>query len=203
MKPLIFLGSNHNLQQMVDICQLTGFDVIGVLDSDYYGNREHICGVPVIGSENTFEFSEDYVYFNAVNLNPSPAPHTEHNYKKHSKISNLINDHSLKCINLLHPTAIIPGTADLGSNVMVGAYAVIGNNTTIGDFCQIREQSYVAHGARLYNNVVVQVKSYVGANIEVMENCYIAVNATVVSRSGTGGVLPANTFVKTAKRYIV
>lgn len=53
---------------------------------------------------------------------------------------------------MIHPTAIIDPSAELGSNVSVGAYSVIGPNVEIGDNCDIR-----AH-------VVINGPTSIGAN---------------------------------------
>lgn len=200
MRSVIFLGSNYNLNQMTDICEAQGLPVAGLVDSDYYGNTDTIGGVPVIGSENTFEFTDQYCYFLAVNWMPGDS--NTRNRNKHAKFVELINDQNLDCVTLKHPTAIIPSTVTIGKNVLVGAYSVIGNYSIIGDFCQIREQSYLAHNSRLHTNVVVQVQSYVGANIQIGNNCYLAVKSSVITR-GKSASLPAGTFIRANERCVL
>lgn len=200
MRPVIFLGSNYNILQMADICEAMGLTVYGIVDSDYYGNRDDICGVPVVGSEQTFDFTTPGFYFNAVNA----MPYTSHarNQSKRKMFNQLIETRGLDTVNLIHPTAIIPRTVRMGTNNMVCAQAIIGNNVTIGDHCQVREQSYVAHDARIHNDVVIQVQSYVGAGVEIMSGSYIAVKATIVSY-GAKRQLPENTFIKATERVVL
>lgn len=200
MRPVIFLGSNHNILQMTDICEAMGLTVYGIVDSDYHGNCDEICGVPVIGSEQTFNFDKTSVYFNAVNA----MPYTSHirNQNKRRMFNQLIETRGLDTVNLIHPTAIIPRTVRMGSNNMVCAQAIIGNNVTIGDHCQIREQSYVAHDARIHNDVVIQVQSYVGAGVEIMSGSYVAVKASIIPY-GADRQLPENTFIKATERVVL
>lgn len=200
MRPVVFLGSNYNLNQMTDVCEAQGLSVAGIVDSDYYGNTDTIGGVPVIGSEDTFTFTDQYYYFLAVNW--MPGTRAERNRSKHAEFVALIDDQNLECVSLKHPTAIIPSTVTIGKNVFVGAYSVIGNYSVIGDFCQVREQSYLAHNSRLHTNVIVQVQSYVGANIQIGDNCYLAVKSSVMSR-GQSATLPAGTFIRANERCIL
>jgi len=187
---------------MVDICSANGLHVAGVVDSDYYGNTDYICGIPVVGSELNFDYAQPYLYFNAVNLSPGDKEYELHNKEKHDRISNLILRYNLTCLNLIHPTAIVPKTASLGVNILIGAYAILGNNTIVEDYCQLREHSYLAHNAVLRRGTVMQVNSYVGAGIEVGIESYVAVKATVLARD-VGGRLPSNTFIKSTERCIL
>lgn len=197
---IVFLGSNHNLQQMVDLCQLNGLAVRGIVDSDYYKNTSAICNVPVIGSELDYAFGTDVVYFNAVNW--APGSSNARNVAKHQLMCNLINQLNLTTTNLIHPSAIVPKTAIVGTNVLIGAYAILGNYVTVGDFAQIREQSYVAHNTNIQERVILQVQGYVGSNITVGADSYLAVKSAVVSTVDRG-IVPPNTFVRTLERYVV
>lgn len=44
----------------------------------------------------------------------------------------------------IHPTAIIEDGAEIGKNVSIGAYCVIGSDVTIGDGCDLRSHVVVA-----------------------------------------------------------
>lgn len=197
---VIFLGSNYNLQQMVNICYLKGLTVRGIVDSDYYKNTDTICNVPVIGSETSYAFDSNAVYFNAVNW--SPGSNNARNVSKHQLMCNIINHLSLPTTNLVHPTAIVPNTVTIGNNVLIGAYAILGNYVTVGDFAQIREQSYVAHNTNIQERVILQVQGYVGSNIDVGADSYLAVKSAVVSTVDRG-VVPPGTFVRTLERYVI
>ena len=55
----------------------------------------------------------------------------------------------------IHPTAIIDGTAQLGSDVNIGAYSVVGPHVTLGD------------GVKLQSHVVIDGYTTVGAGCEI------------------------------------
>jgi len=50
-KKLILVGSRQNLNDIIVAAEHSGYKIIGILDSHYWGNTDSICGIPVIGSE--------------------------------------------------------------------------------------------------------------------------------------------------------
>ena len=200
MRPVVFIGSNYNLLQMVDLVRLQGRELVGIIDSDYYNNTEHICGVAVVGSEETWDWGQDYEYFVATNWSPRDSVQERNRVKRVAQITQIKNQ-KVDCINLIHPTSIVPETVQLGQGIMIGAGAILGNDCHIGDFCQIREQSYLAHNTTLSENIIVQVKAYIGAGVTIKEQSYIGKRASIIPTESTGLVVPANSFVKSHSLY--
>lgn len=58
---------------------------------------------------------------------------------------------------MIHPTAIVDPSAELGSDVSVGAYTIIGPNVIIGDGCDIR------------SHVVINGPTTIGANNSIYQ----------------------------------
>jgi len=46
-KPIVFLGSCYNVQNLVEICHSSGRQVIGLIDPDYRSQKE-FHGLPVL-----------------------------------------------------------------------------------------------------------------------------------------------------------
>lgn len=67
----------------------------------------------------------------------------------------------------VHPTACIAQSAKLGSNVAVGAYAVIEDRASIGDNTVIYAGSYIGHDARIGRDCLIW------ANVSIRERCEI------------------------------
>ncbi|WP_068548343.1 acyl-ACP--UDP-N-acetylglucosamine O-acyltransferase, partial [Oleiphilus sp. HI0079] len=61
---------------------------------------------------------------------------------------------------MIHPTAIVDPKAQLGSDVSVGAYTVIGPNVVIGDGCDIRSHVVINGPTTIgKNNTIYQFAS--------------------------------------------
>lgn len=194
---LVFVGSNQNIAQLVDTAQANNIQIAGIIDQDYWGNTPALDGVPVIGTELAWDWTQDFVYFVATNWMPGPAPGNQRNQQKRAGHRSLLATHGIRAINLVHPQAWVAPTCQLSQGIFVGAMAVIGNHCKIGAYCQIREQSYVAHGAVLGQNVVLQVQGYVGSEVIIGDNCYLGIKSSVIPRTWPAGVVvPTNTFVK-------
>ena len=51
--PLVFLGSSSNLELWVELAERAGVTIIGIIDSDYFGNTDNIAGIPIIGATHS------------------------------------------------------------------------------------------------------------------------------------------------------
>jgi len=195
---VVFVGSNQNIRQLTDICHARGYEVVGILDQDYWTNVSQLDTIPIIGSEIDWTWSTEYSYFIATNWVPGSEPVNQRNQQKRQSLIQLLKQHRVSCINLIHPAAVVPATCKLGHGIFIGANAVLANHCEIGDYCQIREQSYLAHAVTLGQNVVLQVQTYIGSGVVVEDNSYIGIKSSVIPPSVWPADLtvPENTFVK-------
>ncbi len=76
----------------------------------------------------------------------------------------------------VHSSAIIAGTAKLGSNVFIGAFTCVGENSTIGDGTQIRA------GAKIGDDVTVGQNCVIHPNVFIEDGC--TVGSDVILHAG-------------------
>ncbi len=62
----------------------------------------------------------------------------------------------------IHQTAVVAPGAQIGANVIIGPYAVIEDDVTIDDGCEIASHALVASGSRLGKNVKIHNGAVVG-----------------------------------------
>jgi len=175
-RPIIFLGTNSNLIQYVDICNLNNVGIEGIIDCDYFGNTESIDTVPVIDSEELADFkklAEDFDFFIASN----PVIENPRDYSKRQKFLKLVANYNLPCANIIDPVSRIGSLAMLGKGIFVGYSVSISSHTVIGDHCQFHGHSIVGHHSKIGDNVVVQRKGMIGSGSVVGENTFIGVNS--------------------------
>jgi len=77
----------------------------------------------------------------------------------------------------IHPTAVIPESANLADDVRIGAHVVIGEE------CSIGARSVIAHNTVLGDNVTIGDDTILHPNITVREGCRIG--SRVMIHSGT------------------
>lgn len=86
---------------------------------------------------------------------------------------------------MIHPTAIVGGTAELGANVRIGPYAVIGDDVFIGD------------GTTIGSHAVIEPYVTIGKNCQIFQ--YAAIGAAPQSLRFEG----EKTYVKIGDRSII
>jgi UDP-N-acetylglucosamine acyltransferase len=65
---------------------------------------------------------------------------------------------------VIHPTALIDPTAELGIGVSVGPYAIIGPQVTVGDRCRIGPRATLQQNVRLAEDVLIGDGSILGGD---------------------------------------
>lgn len=98
-------------------------------------------------------------------------------YKAFLHVLQLFNHPSQILPPGVHPTAVIAQSAEIGTDVRIGAHVVIGEN------CSIGAQTVLAHGTVIGDNVHVGEKTILYPNITIREGCKIG--SRVIIHSGT------------------
>ncbi|MGH7510433.1 MAG: acyl-ACP--UDP-N-acetylglucosamine O-acyltransferase [Gemmatimonadales bacterium] len=65
---------------------------------------------------------------------------------------------------MIHPTALIDPSAEVGVGVAIGPYAIVGPQVTIGDRCRIGPRATLQRNVRLADDVVVGDGSILGGD---------------------------------------
>ena len=182
---MIFLGSNSALGIWVDVCRRANIPVTGIMDSDYYGNTDSICGVPVIDTEDNIEnYYNKKIrmwtnsFFIATNWDPSRRDDvTLRNNDKRDKFKELLNRYpDIRLQNIVDPLAVVPKDVELGGGNYVGAGAVIEPGVKIGKHTQIWYQTIVGHETEIGEDCTLQRRSGIwGGNMG--NHVYLSIGA--------------------------
>jgi UDP-3-O-[3-hydroxymyristoyl] glucosamine N-acyltransferase len=85
----------------------------------------------------------------------------------------------------IHPTAVIEGTAKIGSEVFIGPYSYIGENCVIGDGCSVYPHVYIGDNSKLGNNCTINPGVKIYHDCIIGEGCIIHAG-TVIGSDGFG-----------------
>lgn len=105
---------------------------------------------------------------------------------------------------VVHPSAIISPSSQLGAGLLVGPLAVVGARARIGDAVQIGRGALVGHHVVLGDGAVLHPGANLGGNARVGPGATIGIGATVVSGAvvGDGALIAAGAvLVKDAPAY--
>lgn len=189
-KPLLFVGSRSRLNALAIVAEYNGFEVVGTLDHHYYGNRDEIAGVPVIGDERWLldkDNAQAQSWLRECAFFPATWPEGRQVYKSGPNMDQLRLDRidileksKAKVINLIHPKALAVedlfhprSTSKLGKGIFLAEGVYIGpTNVNIGDYCMIETNAQITHDVTFGRNVIVGPESFISSTT-VGENSYL------------------------------
>jgi hypothetical protein len=162
-KPLILLGTNSALADLLELCQDHDIKVHGIIDKDYYGNTEFFCNIPIIDTEESFEdldkaeyYRNNFNFFCVVSWTPENLSHSERNRNKRQKFINLIYTYKLNCISILGFHSRLPKSVSVGRGVFIDNLVNIEPRVDIHDFVSIYGSTLVGHDSIIEKNCVFQ-----------------------------------------------
>lgn len=182
MNRLIIIGASGHGKVVADIAALNGYKDIVFLDND--PEIKACAGYPVFGPDTmTSELDGDV--FIAVG-------------KAETRRKLMERDNGRSFPVLIHPSAVVAESAEIGAGSVVMAGAVINPGARIGKGCIINTSSSVDHdcmvgdyvhisvGAHLSGTVVVGTGTWIGTgaivsnNVNICGGCMIGAGAVVI-----------------------
>lgn len=198
-KPLIFLGSNDAMYILTEACEQLGIKFAGIIDKDFYGNRDYICDVPVIDSEESFNdpeklayYKNNFNFFCATNWIPEPTPVHIRNREKRLMLLDLLDTHKLNCISIVHPKSNVSRHAEIHPGVYIDAHVNVEPKVVVGAHSRIMYLTAIAHNTIIGRNCVFSRHCGIGAYCVFEDNVFFG-NASKGLKNGA--TFSENTFV--------
>lgn len=220
-KPLIFIGSRVNLPEMTIAAESFGHEILGILDSQYWGNTDQLYGIPIIGDER---WLMDANHHEAQQWRQHCLFHvaTFHNGQQQSVIDDSNSEMlrwkriqmtahlELDMMTLIHPDARVTGIHSRYSSVTIGRGTYISSgvtlslhHVTIGDHCSIGAGTMIGHDCHIGTNTIVGPNCHV-FYITIGDNSYIGMHSMVDWRAsrrqnltvGSWSTIWAHTMIK-------
>ena len=187
-------GFGRETIELVRALQKAGdpVELRGVCDDDPAWHGGEVLGVPVLGAS---EAVADYPDCQVVVTIGNPS-----NFGVRRRIVEAMGLASERFATLVHPTAVVPGSADIGvgsivhagcvltADIVVGAHVVmmpavvLTHDDRVGDFATIGAGALVAGG------VTIGEGAYVGSGARIREYCTVGAGSLV----GMGAVVVAD-----------
>ena len=180
-KPLIILGTNISLYKQIEVCENNGIEIAGIIDSDYFGNTERFCGLPIIDTEKSFEdtakvdfYKQNFNFFCATNWSPEPSPVFIRNREKRKNLIDIIDRLELDCINIIDKFARVSKYAKLGKGCFIDGNVMVEPECVVGDFVSIYANAEVGHHAHVGRNCVLQRGSAVAGHVTLEDDVFFS-----------------------------
>lgn len=158
MKELYIIGAGTYGEVMFELAEACGYRICGVLDDDESKTGCRFMDSAVIEklSDREESFFEDKNFVVAIGNN-------ETRYK----IMNRILKSGGHTPTLIHPTATVSSSAEIGQGVYIQMGAVIWTKVKIGDFTIISPNTVIAHHTKIGKACLISTLCAVGASIDI------------------------------------
>lgn len=194
MKKLLIIGARGWGREVYDIakaCMNAGasFTMKGFLDDKADALNGFRNYPPIIGPVETYEIKKDDIFICALG---------DVKFKK--QYADIIQAKGGEFISLVHPTAIIGTNAQIGKGCVVGAYANLSSDTTIGDFVTISIRAGMGHDSTIGNyshiggNCCISGFVTIGEFVTMHPGCMMVPHRRIGDNAiiGTGSVVLSN-----------
>lgn len=178
-KPIVFLGTSTNLEIFIRVCTLRNIPVAGIVDSDYYRNTDTKNGLPVIGSEDSFDFEaarDQYDFFVGMSWSSLDL----RSKSKRLAYIDLIDQHKLNCATLIHPASEVYDEAEIGPGCYIGFNAGVAHYTKIGAHSRIHNSTTVAHHTTIGKNCILHEFVKICSRVTLGDNVLIHPDTAIV-----------------------
>jgi sugar O-acyltransferase (sialic acid O-acetyltransferase NeuD family) len=194
---LVIIGAGGLAREIYDLAlvccaHLPDFTIKGFLSIEQTNIEE--LGYPKIISNSTdYVIEKGDVFFCAIG-----------GVLRRKKVVEKILNKGGKFINLIHPSAIISPSVQLGAGIAIKSYCVISSDVTIGDFtflqssvimghdvkigkfCQVNSFSFFAGYAEIGDCVTVNAGAKLIQNVKVEEEAVVGIGSVVLTKVKKG-----------------
>lgn len=175
MKKIIVIGSGGHAKVIIDIINCMGnYEIIGIT-SNSLEKGVTFCGFPVIGDDNVLANFNPNEHQIAMGL----GGYTD-NYLR-EKVYKYVKNLGLTFINIVHPSASISKTANLGEAVVIFPGVVLNTEVKVGNNSIVATCSSIDHETIIGDNVLVSAGVTIGAYSIIHDNALIALGAKIIS----------------------
>lgn len=178
----VLWGSAGHAKVLADIIRLDGGRVVALFDNRDVPSALH--GVPIFLGEDGFR-----LWVERTTLGPHIAGLAAiggNRGRDRLLIHALFKGHGLGLPTLVHPTAVVSSSAQLGAGSQVLAQANLAADATTGDACIINHNASVDHECVLGNGVHIAPGAVLCGCVTLEDNVFVGANAVVLPRVSIG-----------------
>lgn len=180
MKNLIIVGAGGCGREVLQWAKDSNraekrWNIKGFLDDNAQALEGKKCDVQVIGSIKTYKPEKDDEFICAVG---SP--------EMRKKIVQTIREQGGSFVNLIHPTAVVADTAQLGGGIVIYPYAVVSDHAVIQDYCIVNMHSAVTHDTCLGEYSTISAFCDITGNCRVGKRCFLGTGVKLVPGTVVG-----------------
>lgn len=197
-RPCIVWGATGQAKVAYDILLGEGAEIIHLFDNDH-NVRSPLSGIPIsYGADGLLAFIDN---LRDQRLRPADidciAAIGGGNGEAREAMTQFMESHGFRPKSLIHKTAIISRTADIGRNIQLLAGSIVGSFASIGDYSIINSGANVDHDCTIGRNCHIAPRAALAGEVTVEDNVFVGINATILPRLriGSGATVGAGAVV--------
>lgn len=171
---LIIIGAGGHGKVVANIATLNGYKEIFFLDDDT--SKKCIGKYQIIGTiKDISKYKNEYDFFIAIGNN-----------QIRKKLSMLLLDNNIKPVSLIHPSAVIDDTVQIGYGVVIMANAVINADTMIGNSVIVNTASSIDHDCIINDYVHISPGVHIAGNVHIGEETWLCIGSIIINNITIG-----------------
>ena len=174
VKKVVILGGQGDglvaaqvLEDMASVGQK--IELLGFL-SDSHALCEMIGGYPVLGKTADWRQLPDKVFFHFALLSVGKM-------KARADLIKSFQIPEARLVSLIHPTVQLAKTSQMGSGVLITAYAVFQPGSKLGNCCSVRSSANIGHDVQIADFVYIGPNTTLAGYASVEEGAFVAPNS--------------------------
>jgi sugar O-acyltransferase (sialic acid O-acetyltransferase NeuD family) len=149
--------------------------ICGFLSADRDILAESDCDIPVVGDPAAYEPAPGDGLILAIGI---PVVRR--------RVAETLLARGARFLTLIHPTAIVAGTASIGTGSVVCPYAIISDAARVGRFGLVNYHASLAHDATAGDFAVLSPYATLAGGARVGDDAFLALHASVGPRTSVG-----------------
>lgn len=167
-KKLVIIGAGGHGKVIANIAKLNGYKDIVFLDDN---SEKKECGLyPIVGTTKDIEKYSNDQFIVGIGNN-----------KVRRKLTSFLLEKQYDVTTLIHPSAVIDETVQIGQGTVIMANAVINADTTIGQGCIINTASSVDHDCCIQDYVHICPGVHVAGTVHIGDNTWVGIGSSVIN----------------------
>lgn len=174
MEKIIVIGAGGHAAEVDDYIQAINaakqtFDIVGFLDDNPNSYQRYKFSAPYLGKITEHQVEQSCFYVMAIAALVYRKPIVERFLERDAQFATII-----------HPTAYVSKTAQIGTGVVIAPYVNLGPNTKVGDFTLLNARVSVGHDSVVgQHNFISPNVSFSGFTVVGDQNLFGINSATI------------------------
>ncbi|MHA2244553.1 MAG: acetyltransferase [Candidatus Hodarchaeales archaeon] len=184
-KKIIIIGTGGNCVDILDIIKdinkalkVPKYKCIGFLDDNESMWNKLIFGIKVLGSLDSASQYKDSYFVNGIG---SPQ-----NFWKKQKIISTTNISEKRFETIIHPSASVSTTAEIGKGTVIFQNVTINSNVKVGENVIILPNTVISHNDKIGDYTCIASGVCVSGNVSIGQSCYLGTNSAIIGKVNIG-----------------